>query len=74
MDDKNKDFVNGMVIGGVVGIVLGLMIAPNSGEKTRESLLDKLEYIKEFVGKEARVVGEKVGYKSKKAVKKTKKK
>lgn len=38
-------FFGGFIIGAAVGGVLGLLLAPRSGEETRELLLDKTEEV-----------------------------
>jgi len=38
-------FLGGFVIGAAVGGVLGLLLAPSSGEETREKILDKTEEV-----------------------------
>jgi gas vesicle protein len=35
------------VLGGLIGAAIGILLAPNSGEKTRESLLKNIENLKE---------------------------
>jgi len=42
----NKFFRN-ITLGGIVGVVIGLLFAPQKGEKTRQQLHDSLEKGKE---------------------------
>ena len=35
---RGRDFLGGVLIGAVVGAALGLLLAPQSGEETRETL------------------------------------
>lgn len=49
MNEKNNDFVNGAILGGIIGVALGMMLAPDSGEKTRELVVDKLHELKDYV-------------------------
>ena len=43
MADNNSSFVLGLVIGGVLGTVVGIMIAPKSGSETRAELIERSE-------------------------------
>ncbi|MFA4930685.1 MAG: YtxH domain-containing protein [Patescibacteria group bacterium] len=49
MKEENRDFVNGMLLGGLLGVALGLFVAPNSGQETREILIKKLQELKGYV-------------------------
>jgi gas vesicle protein len=42
MADKG-DFLTGLVIGGFLGFVAGIMLAPASGSETRETIADKTQ-------------------------------
>ncbi|MDM8521682.1 YtxH domain-containing protein [Anaerolineales bacterium HSG6] len=45
MAGSTRSFFTGFLMGGVIGIVVALMMAPQSGEETRSILKDKgLEY------------------------------
>jgi len=47
---ENKDnFVQGLMIGGVVGVVLGLMLAPESGDKTRKEIVSKFHDLQDIL-------------------------
>ena len=45
-DSSGPSFFTGLLMGGIIGAVLGLLFAPQSGEKTREQLQGKVD---EFV-------------------------
>jgi len=45
-ESKGPGFFAGLVFGSIIGAVLGLMFAPQPGDKTREQLQTKLD---EFV-------------------------
>lgn len=53
MNDDNKNFVGGLALGSVLGVVLGLLIAPESGVKTRQKLKSKLFSLKDYLTDEA---------------------
>lgn len=76
MQDDNKNFLGGLVVGGVLGVVLGLMIAPESGEKTRRKIKDKLGGLKDYLSGEivavTRKVKNRIGGKKSKKIKKSK--
>jgi gas vesicle protein len=42
-DSGFGSFLAGVVIGGLVGAAVGLLLAPQAGEKTREQLNDMLD-------------------------------
>ena len=43
MSEKMGDFIKGLLIGGVAGIILGILYAPKSGKETREEIGQKTE-------------------------------
>lgn len=43
MSEKMGDFIKGLLIGGVAGIILGILYAPKSGKETREEIGRKTE-------------------------------
>ena len=43
MSDRAGDFLKGMLIGGVIGVVVGILYAPKSGKETREEIGRKAE-------------------------------
>lgn len=40
---KSSHFMEGMIMGGLIGAALGLVFAPHAGDKTREMLKAKLK-------------------------------
>jgi gas vesicle protein len=42
-DNSGSSFFAGLLIGGIIGAVLGLLFAPQSGDKTREQLRGKVD-------------------------------
>jgi len=48
MSDNNcncGDWMKGLLIGGLIGVVVGLLYAPKSGKETRDELSDKAKDI-----------------------------
>jgi gas vesicle protein len=45
-DNNGSSFFAGLILGGIIGAVLGLLFAPQPGDKTREQLRGRLD---EFV-------------------------
>ena len=45
-EDNGSNFFVGLLLGGIIGAVLGLLFAPQPGEKTREQLRGRMD---EFV-------------------------
>ncbi|MCJ7520982.1 MAG: YtxH domain-containing protein [Dehalococcoidia bacterium] len=45
-ENNGSNFFTGLLLGGIIGAVLGLLFAPQPGEKTREQLREKAD---EFV-------------------------
>jgi gas vesicle protein len=43
MSGKSGEFLKGLLVGGVAGIILGILYAPKSGKETREELGRKTE-------------------------------
>lgn len=41
MNDRSFDIFSGMIVGAALGFLAGLLLAPTSGEETRESLKQK---------------------------------
>jgi gas vesicle protein len=42
-DDGSSHFLEGLVLGGLVGAALGIFFAPHTGDKTRKTLKKKLK-------------------------------
>lgn len=47
MSQNQMDFLKGAVVGGLVGAVAGLLLAPKSGKKIRQDIADGFEAIQE---------------------------
>ena len=43
MANDNGGFTTGLLVGGILGTIIGIMIAPKSGSQTRSELLDRSE-------------------------------
>lgn len=43
--EKNSDFVAGMLVGGLIGVVIGILYAPKSGKETREEIGKKADQL-----------------------------
>jgi gas vesicle protein len=42
-DNDGSSFFAGLILGGIIGAVLGLLFAPQSGDKTREQLRGRFD-------------------------------
>lgn len=42
-DSNGPNFFTGLLVGGIIGAILGLLFAPQSGEKTREQLRGRMD-------------------------------
>jgi len=40
---ENRDFLKGLIIGGLIGAALGILFAPKSGKETREDISRKTQ-------------------------------
>jgi gas vesicle protein len=48
MDSKNTgNFFSGLLVGALIGLAVGFLYAPQSGEETREQLVEKAKKAKE---------------------------
>ena len=63
MAEKDGGLVNGLLIGGLIGVAIGILFAPKSGKETRQDIANKAD---EFLVK-AREEYEKAAVKSKEA-------
>jgi gas vesicle protein len=63
MADKQSEglFLMGFVVGGVLGVVAGLLLAPKPGSETRADLADYGEVVRERAEEVAAQVRERVG-------------
>ena len=43
MSDRQFDFLKGLFVGGLIGVVIGVLYAPKSGKETREDIARKAE-------------------------------
>ncbi len=46
---ENTNFAVGMIVGGLVGLAAGILLAPESGEKTREKLKEQARVVADDV-------------------------
>lgn len=51
--EKMGKFFAGLMIGGIVGSLIGLLLAPTAGEETRNCIKDKVYYVRDEVKKAA---------------------
>jgi gas vesicle protein len=47
MSDRVTDFVKGLLIGGAIGVIAGIFLAPKSGRETREDFARKADELKQ---------------------------
>jgi gas vesicle protein len=41
MSEKNNDWLRGLFVGGLIGLALGVLLAPKSGKETRDDITRK---------------------------------
>jgi len=46
MANEGSGFTTGLLVGGIIGTVIGILIAPKPGEETRADLLEKSDLIR----------------------------
>ena len=46
-NDEGSSFMTGFFVGGIIGAVVGVLLAPKSGHETRAALTDQSEVLKE---------------------------
>jgi gas vesicle protein len=65
--DKTKNILGGFLVGATVGTLAGILLAPASGEKTRNKLLRGSKKLKKQLSKSAEEVAQKAktGYNKK---------
>ncbi len=56
-----EDWIKGMVVGGLIGLVLGILYAPKSGKETREDLGKLADEMCEKTKKQYDQAREKIG-------------
>ncbi len=59
--DGSSGFGIGLIVGAVLGLAIGLLFAPRSGEETRQLLKEKAGVARERVSQAARKVRETTG-------------
>ena len=60
-NDSGHSFVSGFLLGGIVGAVVGILLAPKTGSETRASLLEQSETLRTRAEELAARVREQVG-------------
>ncbi len=58
--DEPRDFLSGLIVGSVVGIALGLLFAPEAGDKTRERIRRQSEEWRDRAREQADLVADRV--------------
>jgi gas vesicle protein len=54
--DAGMSFTAGLLVGAIIGVAVGFLYAPRTGEETREMLREKAELMKERAGEVAEKV------------------
>jgi gas vesicle protein len=57
--NKSGDFMEGLVVGGLIGIVIGILCAPKSGRETREEIGQRVDELLATVKEEYEHAAEK---------------
>ena len=60
-NDNGGSFVTGFLLGGIIGTVVGILLAPKSGSETRADLLEQSETLRARAEELAAKVRERVG-------------
>lgn len=60
-DDHNRTVVVALIVGGLVGAGLALLLAPQSGRRTRQQIADLAEDLKDYASDLGDKVRSKVG-------------
>jgi len=47
-DDRNRSILVALVVGGLVGAGVALLLAPQSGKRTRQQIADLAEDLKDY--------------------------
>ena len=47
-DDRNRSILAALVVGGLVGAGVALLLAPQSGKRTRQQIADLAEDLKDY--------------------------
>jgi len=56
MSMKAGDFLAGVFVGALIGAALGLLFAPESGEETRERVIEQARKLKEAASERGRAL------------------
>lgn len=67
MSEQQSRFLDGLVVGGLLGVVFGLLYAPKKGEETREIVKEKISKLKDSF-ENARASTEEVIEKTKRSI------
>ena len=59
--DSGSQFMMGFIIGGIIGVVAGILLAPKPGSETRADLFDYGEVVREKAEEMAARVKDEVG-------------
>jgi gas vesicle protein len=59
--DRSSGFAIGLIVGAALGLAIGFLFAPRSGEETRQLLKDKAGVAREKAAEAARKVRETAG-------------
>lgn len=54
MGMKTGDFLAGVFVGALIGAAVGLLLAPEAGEETRERVIEKARKLKEAASERGR--------------------
>jgi len=60
-DDRNRSILVALVVGGLVGAGVALLLAPQSGKRTRQQIADLAEDLKDYATDLTEKVRTKVG-------------
>ncbi len=59
-NDKTGTILISFLIGGIIGAGVALLLAPQSGRKTRKQLLDAAEDVRDYASEYAKKLKEKI--------------
>tara|TARA_B100001750_G_scaffold240695_1_gene250894 strand:- start:5441 stop:5947 length:507 start_codon:yes stop_codon:yes gene_type:complete len=61
MANEGSGFTTGLLVGGIIGTVIGILIAPKPGEETRADLLEKSDLIRHKADEFSETIRDRVG-------------